>query len=205
MPASSSDRDNFSQKQIFTTGEAAKVCNVSQQTIIRCFDNGRLEGFRVPGSRFRRIPRHELIRFMKQNGIPTGSLESGLPRVLLVDDDPEIVEVLRETLQREGRYEIRVAGTGYDAGMLTESFRPHVILLDYLLPDLNGDLVCRRLRENEIHAGTRIIIISGVVKQSEVEALLKAGADDFIRKPFDIRTVIERIDQLIESSSGVAR
>ena len=67
-------------KTVFTTGEAAKICKVSQQTIIRCFDSGQLKGFRVPGSRFRRIPRDVLYRFMKDNGIPTDALESGKPQ-----------------------------------------------------------------------------------------------------------------------------
>ena len=62
-------------KTVFTTGEAAKICKVSQQTIIRCFDSGQLKGFRVPGSRFRRIPRDVLYKFMKENGIPTDALE----------------------------------------------------------------------------------------------------------------------------------
>src|SRR5262245_27796753 len=63
-----------SMKTVFTTGEAAKICKVSQQTIIRCFDNGQLKGFRVPGSRFRRIPREALYKFMRDNGIPTDAL-----------------------------------------------------------------------------------------------------------------------------------
>src|SRR5215467_15352203 len=83
-------------KTVFTTGEAAKICKVSQQTIIRCFDNGQLKGFRVPGSRFRRIPRDALYRFMRDNGIPTDALESGRRKVLLVDDDLDLVEMLRK-------------------------------------------------------------------------------------------------------------
>ena len=71
-----------SMKTVFTTGEAAKICKVSQQTIIRCFDNGQLKGFRVPGSKFRRIPREALYKFMKDNGIPTDALESGKRKVL---------------------------------------------------------------------------------------------------------------------------
>src|SRR5437764_11469415 len=74
-------------KTVFTTGEAAKICKVSQQTIIRCFDSGQLKGFRVPGSRFRRIPRAELYSFMRDNGIPTDALESGKRKLLIVDDD----------------------------------------------------------------------------------------------------------------------
>src|SRR5579863_10432230 len=81
------DEAYSTMKTVFTTGEAAKICKVSQQTIIRCFDSGQLKGFRVPGSRFRRIPREALYRFMKDNGIPTDALESGKRKVLLVDDD----------------------------------------------------------------------------------------------------------------------
>lgn len=61
-------------KKVFTTGEAAALCGVSQQTIIRSFDSGQLQGFRVPGSKFRKIPRDNLIRFMKENGVPLNDL-----------------------------------------------------------------------------------------------------------------------------------
>lgn len=196
MTGNSNGRESFAGKQVFTTGEAAKVCNVSQQTIIRCFDSGRLEGFRVPGSRFRRIPRAELLRFMQKNGIPTERLDSGPIRVLVVDDDPEIVRLLEEALGAEKGVEVRSAATGYDAGMLTESFRPHVMLLDYMLPDINGNLVCERLRANPELASTRVVIVSGVVRQSEVDALLQSGADAFVRKPFDIRELIGKVRAL---------
>lgn len=62
--------DSQPQEKLFTTGEAAKLCKVSQQTIIRCFDSGDLQGFRVPGSRFRQIPREYLVKFMIKHGIP---------------------------------------------------------------------------------------------------------------------------------------
>src|SRR5438552_4746461 len=101
-----------SMKTVFTTGEAAEICKVSQQTIIRCFDSGRLKGFRVPGSRFRRIPRDALIAFMRDNGIPPDSLDSGKSKVLVVDDDPEIVELFVDVLDRDGRFEVRTANTG---------------------------------------------------------------------------------------------
>ena len=90
-------------KTVFTTGEAAKICKVSQQTIIRCFDSGQLKGFRVPGSRFRRIPRDQLFCFMRDNGIPTDALESGKRKVLIVDDDAELVELISDVLERDGR------------------------------------------------------------------------------------------------------
>src|SRR5438874_12018199 len=150
-------------KTVFTTGEAAEICKVSQQTIIRCFDSGRLRGFRVPGSRFRRIPRDALVAFMKDNGIPPDSLYSGKSKILVVDDDPEIVELFVDVLQRDGRFEIKTASTGYDAGILTQEFAPDLIILDYMLPDINGNVVCQTIRKNPAFEHTKIIIVSGVM------------------------------------------
>ena len=104
-------------KTVFTTGEAAKICKVSQQTIIRCFDNGQLKGFRVPGSRFRRIPREALYKFMKDNGIPTDALESGKRKILLVDDDTELVELMTRVLEEDGRFEEAEAVYRSDLGL----------------------------------------------------------------------------------------
>src|SRR5213593_4227845 len=131
-------------KTVFTTGEAAKICKVSQQTIIRCFDNGQLKGFRVPGSRFRRIPRDMLYKFMKENGIPTDALESGKRKVLLVDDDEELVELITDVIKSDGRFEVRVANNGFEAGMVVKDYRPDLVVLDVMLPDINGSVVCQR-------------------------------------------------------------
>jgi excisionase family DNA binding protein len=184
-------------KTVFTTGEAAEICKVSQQTIIRCFDSGRLKGFRVPGSRFRRIPREALMAFMKDNGIPPDALDSGKTKILVVDDDPEIVELFVDVLERDGRFEIRTAATGYDAGMITQEFSPDLIILDYMLPDINGNVVCQTIRQKPEFENTKIIIVSGVVNQDEINELLKAGADEFVKKPFNIEKLIERIGQLL--------
>ncbi len=184
-------------KTIFTTGEAAEVCKVSQQTIIRCFDSGRLKGFRVPGSRFRRIPREALIAFMKDNGIPSDTLDNGKSKILVVDDDPEIVELFVDVLERDGRFEVKTAATGYDAGMLTQEFNPDLIILDYMLPDINGNVVCQTIRSKPEFAQTKIIIVSGVVNQDEINDLLKSGADEFVKKPFNIEKLIARIGELL--------
>jgi two-component system, OmpR family, response regulator len=184
-------------KTVFTTGEAAEICKVSQQTIIRCFDSGRLKGFRVPGSRFRRIPRDALIAFMKENGIPVDALDSGKRRILVVDDDPEIVELFVDVLERDGRFEVKTASSGYDAGVLTHDFMPELVILDYMLPDVNGNVVCRTIRQNPAFEHIKIVIVSGVVNQEEINDLLKSGADEFVKKPFNIEKLVERIGELL--------
>ncbi|HNY79827.1 MAG: response regulator [Sedimentisphaerales bacterium] len=185
-------------KDLFTTGEAAEICRVSQQTIIRCFDSGRLRGFRVPGSKFRRIPRQNLIKFMRENNIPLDNLDSGKKKVLVVDDDAEIVELISDILTRDGRFDIRTASSGYEAGMATQQFRPDLILLDYMLPDVNGNVVCQTIRSNPEFENTRIIIVSGVIKQEEIDQLLRSGAENFIRKPFTIAELTEKVDAALQ-------
>lgn len=185
-------------KDLFTTGEAAEICRVSQQTIIRCFDAGRLEGFRVPGSRFRRIPRPNLVKFMKDNNIPLDSIESGKRRILIVDDDAEIVELIVEVLERDGRFEVKTASSGYEAGIATQRFRPELILLDYMLPDVNGNVVCQTIKRNPEFENIKIVIVSGVVKEDEIAQLLKSGAEDFIRKPFNITELTDKITSVLQ-------
>jgi excisionase family DNA binding protein len=188
-------------KTVFTTGEAAKICKVSQQTIIRCFDSGQLKGFRVPGSRFRRIPREALYKFMKDNGIPTDALESGKRKVLLVDDDPDLVEMMSKVLEDDGRFEVRIASNGFDAGMMVKEYRPDLIVLDVMLPDINGKEVCHRVRADSTLEDVRIICISGMIEDDKIQELREAGADDFLPKPFDIEELIERMCAQLEIES----
>lgn len=188
-------------KSLFTTGEAAEICNISQQTIIRCFDSGRLDGFRIPGSRFRRIPRENLLKFMKENGIPLDNLKTeknGKIKVLIVDDDAEIVELMVDVLSRDGRFDLQTAGSGYEAGLKTEQFRPDAIILDYMLPDVNGNIVCRTIKSNPDFENIQIIIVSGVANPEEVQDLLDAGATEFIKKPFNIAELVGRILQAVD-------
>lgn len=185
-------------KDLFTTGEAAGVCKVSQQTIIRCFDSGKVEGFRVPGSKFRRIPRLSLIKFMKENGIPLDGIETGKKKILIVDDDVEIVELIADVLVRDGRFDVKSASSGYEAGIATQQYRPDLILLDYMLPDVNGNIVCQAIRKNAEFENIKIVIVSGVVKQEEIDLLLKSGAEGFIKKPFNISELTETIADILQ-------
>jgi excisionase family DNA binding protein len=184
-------------KEVFSTGEAAKICRVSQQTIIRCFDAGRLKGFYVPGSRFRRIPRESLVQFMKDNSIPLSNLDSGKKKILIVDDDPEVVDLFVEVLDRDGRFEVRTASCGYDAGILTQQFHPDLIVLDFMLPDINGKVVCETIRSNPDLQDTRIIGISGLIEQDKIQDLYNAGIDEFIQKPFRISELVTRIGEML--------
>jgi len=189
-------------KTVYTTGEAAKICKVSQQTIIRCFDSGQLKGFRVPGSRFRRIPRESLYRFMKENGIPTDALESGRRGILIVDDDPAVAELITDVLAHDNRFESKVVNNGFGAGMLAKEYHPDLIVLDVMLPDINGKAVCELIRSDPTMSDIRIICISGMIEEDKIQELKDAGADDFLQKPLDVDELVRRICRLLDIETG---
>jgi DNA-binding response OmpR family regulator len=105
--------------------------------------------------------------------------------------------MLSDLLSRDGRFDVRTAANGYDAGMETVRFRPDIVLLDYMLPDINGIQVCRRIRDNPELSEVRVIIISGVARQSDIDELTSAGANAFLKKPFDINALIEKMLDMV--------
>jgi DNA-binding response OmpR family regulator len=135
---------------------------------------------------------------MRENNMPLNNVETGKRKILIVDDDEEIVELMVDVLSRDGRFDIKTASSGYDAGIMTEQFRPDLVILDYMLPDINGNIVCQAIRRNPQRRNIRIIIVSGVVNSSEIEDLLGAGAEEFIRKPFDIVELVEKISGVLQ-------
>ncbi len=183
------------EKEVLTTGEVAKICNVAPRTVSKWFDSGSLKGYRIPGSRDRRIPSSELIKFMKAHGIPLEGLSSGRTRVLLVDGDREVVDTLERILTEQTSYEIRTASSGFSAGMEAERFRPHVLLVDAHLGDSDAKLLAEHIRRNEHLQYTKIIAMSAKLTDGQAAGLRTQGFDGFLKKPFQVRQVVEAIEQ----------
>jgi len=135
---------------------------------------------------------------MRDNGIPTDALESGKRKILIVDDDEELVELINDALERDGRFEIRSVNNGFDAGMMVKDYRPDLIVLDVMLPDINGKEVCQRVRSDKSMDDVRIICISGMVEEDKVSELKEAGANDFMHKPFEVERLVERMCQHLD-------
>jgi excisionase family DNA binding protein len=182
------------QKDILTTGEVAKICNVAPRTVSKWFDSGQLRGYRIPGSKDRRIPLNSLIRFMKVHNIPLDGLQSGKTRVLIVDDESEIVDVLEKVLTEQANYEVHTAHSGFSAGVECEKFRPHVLLVDLHLGDVNGPEVLKQIRANADLQLTKIVAMSGKLTDGQANQLTASGFDGYLKKPFHVRQVIEAIE-----------
>ncbi len=185
---------NLFEKDVLTTGEVANICNVASRTVSKWFDSGQLRGYRIPGSKDRRIPVSSLVKFMKSHGIPMDGLMSGNTRVLIVDDDEEIVSTLQKILIEQTSYEVRNATSAFAAGIECERFRPHVMLLNIHLADGDGRGICSMLTQSDDLEVTRIIAMSDKLTDGQAAQLTHQGFDSTLRKPFSVRQVIDAIE-----------
>lgn len=146
--------------EVFTSGEVAKICGVSADTVSRWFDLGQLGGYRLGPGGDRRIPYESLRQFMLSHGIPIDRLEAEQRRILVVDDDPYYLDVLPSALSKSGRLLVYTASTGFDAGAMVAEQNPHLIILDIHLSDMDGRMVSQRVRARPETRNTRIIAIT---------------------------------------------
>ena len=193
-------------QEVFTTGEVARICNVTIRTVIRWIDSGRLKGYRIPGSRDRRVTRRELVRFLRRHDLPLGPLDprAGLKRILVVDDEPEVLELIRPTLESLAGVEVHTATNGYEAGTKTVALRPDLLLIDYNLGDVTGVDVARTVRTDPDLAGIKIVCMSGFLTPDEVAGVLEQGIDGFVAKPFDLEDLKRRAAGILEIDEEAA-
>ena len=188
------DQFNLLDKDVLTTGEVAKICNVASRTVSKWFDSEQLKGYRIPGSKDRRIPVANLLTFMREHDIPMDGLMSGRPRVLICDDDGGAVETLTGVLSERTNFDVRTCESLFAAGMECERFRPHVMLYELGVSDGDGRQICDLIRSNEDLQITRIIAMSSRITDGQVVQLQQCGFDSVLRKPFTVRQVIESVE-----------
>lgn len=186
-------------KKVFTTGQVAKICKVAPRTVSKWFDSGRLKGYRIPGSQDRRIPREQLIRFLKEHGMPLGELEEEeWHKVLLIGTEKLFNDRLKELLPEDEDYKFQYANSGFEAGMLAGNFQPDTIIIDLGLGRSEAIQIVARLRNDETHTGTLIV---GLASEDEAapEQLGQYGFNDIFKKPFDVALLGEKIKGIAEA------
>jgi CheY-like chemotaxis protein len=131
---------------------------------------------------------------MKEHGIPFDGIAGGKTRVLIVDDDVEVVGLLEKGLREATSYDIRAAVNSFEAGMECERFKPHVMLLDAHLGEGDARQVANFVRADDDLQLTRIIAMSGKLTDGQLQGLKTTGFDGFLKKPFQLRQVVEAIE-----------
>ncbi|MEN6577989.1 MAG: helix-turn-helix domain-containing protein [Phycisphaerales bacterium] len=182
-------------RNVLTTGDVARICNVAPRTVSKWFDSGQLKGYRIPGSKDRRIPLSELIRFMKANNMPTDALGAGKIRVLVLDSDEQSGNGLLEALKGRGGYEVLVARNGFEAGAAAQKFSPHVVLINLLTNSIDAHAICTSIRSSEDLATIKILALANALGSQEAVALMHKGFDGYVSNPTDAGEIIKKIEE----------
>ena len=178
--------------QVFTTGEVSRICKVAPSTVSKWFDTGQLKGYRVPGSQHRRIPRQNLMQFLKDNGMPLGELErTAQARVLIVTKDTTLQQNLQVALTKTGPVRVEVAESGFSAGIEADSLQPDCVLVDFSLGTVPATHVCRNLRRSPQFSSIAIVAI---LPSEQAAREIDAGLfDESFVRPFDPALLVQRL------------
>ena len=179
-------------KEVFSTGEMAAICHMTKHTIVTAIERGELKASQTPGGH-NRIQRADAISFLRKCNIPVAGLQK---RVLVVDDEEVVRTLLIQILQDEGFQTIHAA-TGYEAGKMVERFHPDLIVLDILLPDIDGRAVCRHIREESYARDCRVLALTVLKGEEDIRQIYEAGINDYLAKPFTIEAIMQKIHSLL--------
>ena len=187
-------RPGGAQPEWLTLGQAATYVGVAQSTMRKWTDSGRVSSFKTPGGH-RRYRRSDLDQFLDRSG--RGAMSSGAgPLVLIVDDDEKLREYVRVNLEAEG-YLVREAGSAEEGLEALDEEPPDLILLDVMMPQVDGWEMLRRVQEKHGVGAIPVIMFSGKVDERSVAEAASRGAQAFIGKPFDPRALIDSTKQLL--------
>lgn len=186
-----------------TTGEIAKYCHVTHRGVLKWVASGKLKAYRTPG-KHSRVLIEDFIDFLKTYAmpIPQEIMEKmkGIKRVLIVDDDRGIVHAIARTLMVSNKYKVDVAYDGFEAGQKFSDFKPHLVILDIRMPNLDGYHVCASIRKEANYKAVKILAVSGVNDQSEVKRMMDLGANAYLSKPFSNNELHSKVKEMLGES-----
>lgn len=186
-------------EDILTVFKASKQCNVSSKTIINWIESGHITAYKTVGGH-RRIKKTDLVAFMTKQGIPIPEdtpVEERI-RILVVDDDPIIVETIVQSLEEdEHDYEVISASDGFEAGIQVSHFKPHLLILDIMMPDIKGYEVCKKIKSDDETKDIKIIVLSAYLDDDKFKKMKEHGADVCFSKPLPLPQLKEEVARLL--------
>ena len=183
-------------EEIFTTHQIAKFCKVDISTVANWIDGGKLSAYKTPGGH-RRVRGNHLLNFFKQYNMPIPGKLSSLDkeRILVVDDDLNVREAITKVLETKDTYEVFIATDGFEAGQAVSDFNPSLVILDIMLPKIDGFKVCKIIKTRD--RSIKILAVTGYPTEENKKKILDAGADIFLAKPFAVEALLKNIENLL--------
>ncbi|MBD3166695.1 response regulator [bacterium] len=194
----SGSENDLAHLEWFTTGQIARHCHVTPETVANWIKKGRLKAGTTPGGHYR-VFREELVRFCRSHGfevLPEWENKLKPPTILIIDDDADLIDALMPHLEGGER---RVVGASdvAQAGLMLMKHRPDVVILDLHLPGTDGIRIASMLRKETELSGTRIIVLSGFIDELVREAMKDLKVDYFVEKPPNFDHLRKLVDELL--------
>jgi excisionase family DNA binding protein len=183
------------EQKAYTTFEAAKICHVTHHSIKNWIKQGLIKASRTPGGHYR-ILEEDLDVFREQYDMFPRDKGSAKKRVMIVDDDPDALSLMEKILTDEG-FELIKVSNATEVGLKAAQLSPDLILLDFLMPEINGFEVTKALRDNELTRSTPIMAVTCLSKEQDIERIFACGADEYLAKPFKVDQLLDKVRELI--------
>jgi CheY-like chemotaxis protein len=185
-------RKTVTRKKVLTTGDVARICQVAPRTVSKWFDTGALKGYRVPGSRDRRIPIEDLIRFMQNNGMPLRGLTGAVTNVLIASNDDELAATMADILNQHLAIEAETVRSAFAAGVVAAQTPPDVMIVDANVNDFRRAEFCSAAREQESLRNTRLVAIAS--DATDASALRASGFDACLIRPVSRDALLSAVE-----------
>ena len=183
------------------------MCAVTPAGVRKWIRSGKLKAYSTPGGQYR-VAEGELHHFLTEHGMPTAA--GDMPRsdqtvILVVDDEPDIVELIRETLSM-GHPEYRIISTydGYDACILAGSEKPDLLVLDLVLPGLDGFEVARHIQQNPTTGSVGILVVTAFDPLLTEDLIEELHISAVVAKPFEPATLVTEVQRVLRAMNDAA-
>lgn len=181
--------------KVLTIPKAAKYCGISRGTFWKYVKEGKIKSSKTPGGKYR-IKQEDLHEFMAKMGLmDSPENKSTESKILIVDDDSMIQKLIDQILSLEG-YRTEIAVDGFDAGVKMNTFKPDLLILDLVMPGIDGFEVCKRIKSDSKTAHVKIIALTGYYTEEIEKKFKDIGADYCLAKPIDRQQLLQSIERL---------
>lgn len=186
-------RESMSADSLLTSYQVGQLLQVNPSSINKWVKEGRIPAFRTPGGHHR-IRAGDLISFLNTHHMPVPRplANAAKRRLLFVDDDPKQLAGLQRIMKAYSRYvDLRAVSNGIDALVMVGAFQPHVVVLDLVMPNLDGVEITKRLQEMEGIIRPKVILMSARLTPKVEKQALAAGAARVVHKPIDVDVLLK--------------
>ncbi len=186
------------EKKPYTTGEIADFCHVTINAVKKWIVSGKLHAFRTPGGHFR-VNKENFVEFLDKYKLDIkDEVFPERRKILIADDEPSVVEFIKGALESMQRgYQIETAADGYEALIKVGDFKPELLILDIMMPRIDGFEVCKRLKGDRSTSDIKILAVTAYGKE-DIEKIVRCGADNCLPKPLGLKEFQKSVEELLE-------